>query len=101
MIFCVYKFFAAGDPWIKLPSVTPLQIRLARTITKFFTGNLDASIHSFPPFPGKEINYLRAQIARITATTHISPNGYFQSPEEEEEEEEEKGETLREREEKT
>ena len=50
---------------------------------------------TFPPFPGpgKEMNYLRAQIARITATTQISPNGYFASPEDEEEDEEEGGET--------
>lgn len=40
---------------------------------------------SYPPFPGKEENYLRAQIARITATTHISPTGYFQFEEAEEE----------------
>ena len=40
---------------------------------------------SYPPFPGKEENYLRAQIARITATTHVSPTGYFQFEEAEEE----------------
>lgn len=34
-------------------------------------------IHSFPPFPGNEKNYLRAQIARIGAATHVSPIGYF------------------------
>lgn len=32
---------------------------------------------TFPYFPGNEGNYLRAQIARITATTLISPIGYF------------------------
>lgn len=34
-------------------------------------------IHSFPPFPGVEKNYLRAQIARISGTTHVSPIGFF------------------------
>lgn len=43
---------------------------------------------SFPPFPGNEANYLRAQIARISAGTHISPLGFYQFDEEEEEEEE-------------
>ena len=31
----------------------------------------------FPPFLGLEKDYLRAQIARITATTHISPAGFY------------------------
>ena len=45
-------------------------------------------IVSYPPFPGSESNYLRCQIARISAGTQISPLGYFQFDEEEEEEEE-------------
>lgn len=59
-----------------------------------FTGVLDTPIVSFPPFPGNESNYLRAQIARITATTQISPNGYFQQPEDEEVDEEDEGGTV-------
>ena len=55
---------------------------------KFFTGRLDAPVISYPPFPGNESNYLRAQIARISAGTHISPLGFYQFDEEEEEEEE-------------
>lgn len=43
---------------------------------------------SYPPFPGNEANYLRAQIARISATTHISPLGYYMFEEEEEEDDE-------------
>ena len=43
---------------------------------------------SYPPFPGNEANYLRAQIARVSAGTHISPLGFYQFDEEEEEEEE-------------
>lgn len=34
-------------------------------------------IHTFPPFPGNEKNYLRAQIARISAGTQVSPIGYY------------------------
>ncbi|NWU21635.1 RSH4A protein, partial [Dyaphorophyia castanea] len=77
-----------GNPWVKLPPVTPAQIVCARKIKKFFTGRLDAPIVSFPPFPGNEANYLRAQIARISAGTHVSPTGFYQFANEDEEEEE-------------
>nr|XP_056711453.1 radial spoke head protein 6 homolog A-like [Euleptes europaea] len=80
-----------GKPWVKLPPVTPVQIVDARKIKKFFTGKLDAPIVSYPPFPGNESNYLRAQIARISAATQVSPLGFFQFGEEEGDEEEEGG----------
>lgn len=80
-----------GHCWTKLPHVTPAQIVATRKLRKLFTGHLDAPIVTFPPFPGNETHYLRAQIARITATTQISPAGYFQHPEDEEEEQEEEG----------
>ncbi|XP_032182283.1 radial spoke head protein 6 homolog A isoform X2 [Mustela erminea] len=89
-----YLYFVCnepGRPWTRLPHVTPLQIVQARKIKKFFTGYLDAPIISFPPFPGNEANYLRAQIARISAATHISPLGFYQFSEEEGDEEEEGG----------
>ncbi|NXA77001.1 RSH4A protein, partial [Thryothorus ludovicianus] len=87
-----YVYFVCnepGRPWVKLPPVTPAQIVCARKIKKFFTGRLDAPIVSFPPFPGNEANYLRAQIARISAGTHVSPTGFYQFANEDEEEEEE------------
>ncbi|KAK3757877.1 hypothetical protein RRG08_014433 [Elysia crispata] len=80
-----------GKPWVKLPLVQPNQITAARMIKKFMTGRLDAPVVSYPPFPGNESNYLRAQIARISAGTHISPLGFYQFDEEEEEEEEGEG----------
>ena len=40
---------------------------------------------TYPPFPGLEVNYLRAQIARISGETQISPLGFYQFSEEEEE----------------
>ena len=49
----------------------------ARKIRSFFTGCLSSPIRGYPPFPGEEKDYLRAQIARITATTHISPTGFY------------------------
>eukprot|EP01112_Ceratiomyxa_fruticulosa_P018342 TRINITY_DN5842_c0_g1_i1.p1 TRINITY_DN5842_c0_g1~~TRINITY_DN5842_c0_g1_i1.p1 ORF type:complete len:551 (-),score=159.63 TRINITY_DN5842_c0_g1_i1:322-1821(-) len=66
-----------GDEWVKLPNVTPAQISTARKISKFFTGDLDANVISYPPFPGKEASLLRAQLARITAATSISPKGFY------------------------
>lgn len=89
-----YVYFVCsepGRPWVRLPSVTPAQIVTARKIKKFFTGRLDAAIVSYPPFPGNESNYLRAQIARISAGTHVSPLGFYQFGEEEGEEEEVEG----------
>ncbi|NWW40322.1 RSH4A protein, partial [Panurus biarmicus] len=86
-----YVYFVCnepGKPWVKLPAVTPAQIVCARKIKKFFTGRLDAPVVSFPPFPGNEANYLRAQIARISAGTQVSPTGFYQFADEEEEEEE-------------
>ncbi|XP_048210585.1 radial spoke head protein 4 homolog A isoform X2 [Perognathus longimembris pacificus] len=87
-----YTYFVCnepGRPWVKLPLVTPAQIVTARKIKKYFTGRLDAPIISYPPFPGNESNYLRAQIARISSATHVSPLGFYQFGEEEGEEEEE------------
>lgn len=60
-------------------------------------------IRSYPPFPGTEKNYLRAQITRISAATHVSPIGFFtlgrevenREMEEEEEKEEEENEEER------
>lgn len=80
-------YFVCNEPggeWTKLPPVTPAQIVCARQIKKFFTGNLEAAVISYPPFPGTEINYLRAQIARISAGTHISPVDYYKFEEDDE-----------------
>lgn len=48
-------------------------------------------IVTYPEFEGTEQNYLRAQIARISAATQISPLGFYkfggEGGEEEEEEE--------------
>ncbi|XP_042339934.1 radial spoke head protein 6 homolog A [Plectropomus leopardus] len=87
--FVYYVCKEPGLPWVRLPLVTPAQITVARQIRKFFTGRLDAPIVSYPPFPGNEANYLRAQIARISAGTHVSPQGFYQAGEEEGDEEDE------------
>ena len=83
-----YAHIAAGKGWVRLPGVTPVQIVVSRKIRKFFTGRLNAPVSSFPPFPGTEANFLRAQITRISAGTIVSPLGLFMFDEEEEEPEE-------------
>lgn len=79
----------AGKAWTRLPDVTPAQIMAAKSIKKLFTGELDAPVNSYPPFPGGEAEYLRAQITRISADTVIAPDQYMQPVEAEEEPEEE------------
>ncbi|XP_072244860.1 radial spoke head protein 4 homolog A isoform X1 [Leuresthes tenuis] len=87
--FVYYVCKEPGLPWVKLPSVSPAQISAARQIYKFFTGRLDTPVVSYPPFHGNEANYLRAQIARISAGTQVSPQGFYQAGEEEGDEEDE------------
>lgn len=84
-----YVYFACngvGSEWTRLPDVDPTHIAAARLITARFTGNLDAEVRSFPPFPGSEAVYLRAQIARIVAATTVAPRDYYipDMPEDEE-----------------
>jgi len=102
-----------GRTWIPLKDVTPAQVACARQIKKLFTGDPDALIKSYPPFPSCELKYkgenvdfeatymdwqqnpgteaqlLRAQIADITADCSISPKGWWVPEEEEPEEGEE------------
>lgn len=68
---------AVGGAWTKLPNVTPHQLSVARHIRRFFSGDLAAPVSGHPPFPGNESNYLRAQIALITAATSIAPSGMY------------------------
>lgn len=68
--------------WHKLPDVQSKDIVDARNLKKVLTGNLDAAVTGYPFFSGvKERNYLRAQIARITASTVIAPAGVYQPTE--------------------
>ena len=56
-----------------------------------FSFGMSFQIVSYPPFNGTEANYLRAQIARISAGTQISPAGFYLFEEDEDEEEEAEG----------
>ena len=57
--------------------VTPDQVVASAMIRKFFTGDLSAPVRAYPPFPGTEKEYLRAQIARIAAATVLCPRGKY------------------------
>jgi hypothetical protein len=46
-------------------------------INYILTGDLNAEIQSYPPFPGKEKHLLKAQLVRITHGCEISPQGLF------------------------
>ena len=70
-----------GD-WIQLPDSEPEHIIQSRFIKKLLTGNLNAPVDSYPPFPGKERNLLRALLARIQHTTHLCPKGTYEIDEE-------------------
>jgi radial spoke head protein 4A len=64
--------------WTKLPNVTMAQVVTARKFKKLLTGNLDAAVPSYPPFPGRERHLLRTLIALIAGSTSISPAGFFE-----------------------
>lgn len=84
-----YVYFVTNSvegKWTQLPYVTPTQIQTAKKMRRFFTGNLKAPVLGFPRFPWGEAAYLRAQIARITAATVVSPVGFYIPDEEAEDE---------------
>ena len=77
-----YVANSVSDPFVLLPDTTPEQVLASATIKKYFTGDLSAPVACYPPFPGGEKEYLRAQIARIAAATVLVPAGKFQLDEE-------------------
>ncbi|KAJ3170630.1 Radial spoke head protein 4 A [Geranomyces variabilis] len=79
----------AGGVWMRLPDVVPEKLQAARRIRKYFTGDLKHKIVSYPPFNGNEAQYLRCQIARISAATVVSPTGYYAFDQEEDADEDE------------
>ena len=65
------------DEWTQLPDVTPEQIRMSRKFKKILTGDLEADVEVYPFFKGKEKHLLRAQIARISHATTLTPKGLY------------------------
>lgn len=60
----------------------PEHCQVAKVIKHVFTGNLNATIDTCPPFPGKERHLLRAQLARISHGTELCPKGVYEMDEE-------------------
>ena len=73
------------NEWTQLPDLSPKDIDAARSIKVLLTGDLEHEIITNPFFFGKEKNYLRAQIARISHGTTLIPRGIFKLSEPEEE----------------
>lgn len=65
-----------------MPDVRPEHIIASRMIKNVITGDLNASIDSNPPFPGKERHFIRAQLARIFHATAIVPKSLFEMDDE-------------------
>ena len=65
------------EHWVKLPDVKPSQIKKARCIKFNFTGDVERRIFTNPFYFDKEAIYLRAQIARINASTTIVPSSLY------------------------
>jgi len=96
-------YFVCNEPggeWTLLPVATPGAIVAARQMRLFFSGDLtkkmggystdlsaDKNRSSYPPFEGTEKEFLRAQIARISADTHLCPDQLYALDEDEEDEE--------------
>lgn len=64
-----------------LPDIRPEQISAARDLRRVLTGSLSSAVSNFPPFPWPEAVLLRAQIARIAATTVLAPTGWLSQEE--------------------
>jgi len=79
---CSYWVTTDLSEWEKLPDVEPHHIVASRKIQFMCTGDLNAKIWSAPAFLGKERNYLRALIARISADTVLTIAGFLEKNEE-------------------
>ncbi|KXS21200.1 hypothetical protein M427DRAFT_65972 [Gonapodya prolifera JEL478] len=81
-VYYVCRF--AGGPWIRLPDALPEKIHTSRKVLKYFSGDLNKKLVTYPAIECSEAQYLRCQIARIAASTVLSPQGYYMfDPEEE------------------
>lgn len=77
---------ASGDAtkeWVLLPDLDAGLVPIARRMRRLFTGELDAPVGGWPRWEGSEADYLRTQIARISASTLVSPSGFYASEENE------------------
>lgn len=78
-------YWVQNDPLgrlTQLSDVSVADILSSRLICKYLTGNLYKTVDACPFFHGKEIELLRAQIARINASCKLHVSGYYQIDEE-------------------
>lgn len=76
----MYTYWVTSGPsceWTQLPLVTTDYIKAARQVKRLFTGDPETQLTTNPWFPGKEKHLLRAQIARITAASVLSVEGFY------------------------
>lgn len=57
-----YTFWATNNliegKWTELPQITPSQVKTARKMKKYFSGDLEKAISCFPDFGGVEKHYV-------------------------------------------
>lgn len=82
--YTYYVSTGALSDWVKLPDLSPSQIKASRQIKCLFTGDLNRKIYTNPFFEGCEKHYLRAQIARISHSTTLIPKGLMRPVEDSE-----------------
>ena len=70
------------EDWTELPVIGPEHLCVAFETKAMLTGNLNAPIQTYPPFPGKEKHFLKAQIIRITFSSTLVPGGSYKLMEE-------------------
>jgi len=75
---------STASAWTQLPFVTSAQITSARQLTYYMTGDLEASVPGYPPFPGKEANLLATQVVLISSGAVVVPEGLFKIADEDE-----------------
>jgi hypothetical protein len=74
-----YTFWVSDsllEYWNELPDITHEQLVTSRLFKYLFSGDLNAKVKSFVPFPGKEMHLLKCQIVRILHSSSIVPKGY-------------------------
>jgi len=75
-----YTYWVSTSPLgelTQLPDCTPEDIKSARLISKLMKGDLNADVKACPWYAGKEVNYLRAQIAQIASDCTLNVAGYY------------------------
>ena len=66
---------------MELPLIEPDQITASRKVKYLFTGDLNAQVSCYPPFPGQEKHLLKAQLIRVTHNCEVAPKGLYGPPE--------------------